>query len=245
MSESPKSVLISGESGVGKSASLRNMRGHEGVLYINCEGGKPLPFKNKFKRVTIDDPEEIFDIYDQIISDNSGRFHTAVIDTVSFMMNRYESVHVNNAANTMSAWGSYGQFFPKLIYDYVAKFQGYSVMLGHLESILDENTGRYSYSVPVKGNLKKNGLEAYFTTVLNARKVTIKDIEKDAEEGKLLKITDRDQALGYKHVFQTRTTKGTVGDRIRSPFGLFSDEETYIENDVQVVIDQLNGYYAE
>ena len=40
MSENPKAILIAGESGAGKSACLRNLRGHEGVLYINCEGGQ-------------------------------------------------------------------------------------------------------------------------------------------------------------------------------------------------------------
>lgn len=244
MSENPKSILVAGESGAGKSACLRNLRNSEGVLYINCEGGKPLPFKNKFKRVTIDDPEEIFDLYQQVI-DNPGRFHTIVIDTVSFMMDRYESVHVIGSANTMAAWGNYGQFFKTLMYDYIAKFEGYSVMLGHLDAILDEGTGKFSYTVPVKGALKKNGLEAYFTTVVVAKKATIKEIEKDAKEGKLLKISDRDRNVGYKHVFQTRTTRATVGDRIRSPFGLFNDDETFIENDIQLVIDQLVGYYAE
>lgn len=244
MSENPKSILVAGESGAGKSACLRNLRGGEGVLYINCEGGKPLPFKNKFKRVTIDDPEEIFHLYQQVI-DNPGRFHTIVIDTVSFMMDRYESVHVIGSSNTMAAWGNYGQFFKTLMYDYVAKFEGYSVMLGHVDAVLDESTGKFSYTVPVKGALKKNGLEAYFTTVVGAKKATIKEIEKDAKEGKLLKISDRDRDVGYKHVFQTRTTRATVGDRIRSPFGLFDDDETFIENDVQLVIDQLVGYYAE
>lgn len=244
MSEDPKSILIAGESGSGKSACLRNLRGQEGVLYINCEGGKPLPFKNKFKRVTIDDPNEIFDLYDQVIA-NPGRFHTIVTDTVSFMMDRFESVHVIGSANTMAQWGAYGQFFKTLMYDHVAKFPGYSVMLGHLDAQLDENTGKYSYTVPVKGALKKNGLEAYYTTVIGAKKATIKEIEKDAKEGKLLKISERDRELGYKHVFQTRTTRATVGDRLRSPFGLFEDDETFIDNDIQLVIDQLVGYYAE
>lgn len=237
-------VLISGDTGVGKSSSLRNLRGQEGVLYLNCDGGKPLPFKNKIKQVTIDDPLEIREIYQKVI-DNPGRYHTIVTDTVSFMMNRYESVHVIGAANTMAAWGNYGQFFPELMYDYVAKFKGHSIMLGHEEAMLIEETGRMQYSVPVKGALKKNGLEAYFTTVVSAKKATIRDIEKEATEGPLLTISDRDRNLGYKHVFQTRTTKATVGDRIRSPFGLFSDDQTFIENDVQVVIDQLAAYYAD
>lgn len=245
MSKSPKSVLICGLSGDGKSFSLRNMRDQKGVVYINCEGGKPLPFKNNFKEITIDDPMEIFDLLDRINDDPQSRFHTIVIDTISFMMNRYESVHVIGAANTMAAWGNYGQFFPKLIYDHVAKGRAFVIMLGHLDAVLNEDTGRTDYSVPVKGALKKNGLEAFFTTVINCRKLNLKEILREAEESAVLQITDRDRNLGYMHVFQTRTVKSTVGDRIRSPLGLFSDEETYINNDAQVVIDRLMKYYAD
>ena len=244
--ESPKSVLIAGESGGGKSTSLMNLRGQEGVLYLNCEGGKPLPFKNKFKRVTIDDPLEIMELYQAIIDNPGKRFHTVIVDTVSFMMDRFEAVHVNGSANTMKAWGDYGAFFRTLIYDYVAKADVYSIFLGHLDGELHEESGQMRYTVPVKGALKKNGLEAYFTTVLVAKKMKIKDIEKDVDDSnKLLNITERERDLGYKHVFQTRTTRQTVGDRIRSPMGLFSDSETYIDNDAQKVIDQLVGYYAE
>jgi len=245
MSTNPKSLLICGESGAGKSFSLMGLRDQQGVLYINCEGGKPLPFKNKFANITIDDPEEIFDLLDKVEADTSQRYHTVIIDTISFMMNRYESVHVIGSANTMAAWGNYGQFFPKLIYDHIANHRVFVVMLGHLDAVLNEETGKTDYSVPVKGALKKNGLEAYFTTVLNCRKVNIKDIMKDAEEGAALQITDRDRNLGYMHVFQTRTVKATIGDRIRSPWGLFKDPETYINNDAQLVVDRLMKYYAE
>lgn len=43
-------VLVIGDSGTGKSASLRNFKPDE-VLVINC-AGKPLPFKNHFQQVT-------------------------------------------------------------------------------------------------------------------------------------------------------------------------------------------------
>lgn len=244
MSENPNTVCICGESGDGKSTSLMNIPNQEGVLYINCEGGKPLPFKNKFRHVTIDDPLEIFSLIDQI-NDNPGHFHTIIIDTISFMMNRFESVHIIGSANTMDGWGKYAQFFPILIYDYVAKSSAFVIMLAHLDSTLNESTGKYDIQIPVKGSLKKNGLEAYFTTVVNCKKMSIKDIEKEAKEGKLLKITDRERMMGYKHVFQTRTVKTTIGDRIRSPFGLFEDDETYIDNNAQYVVDRLKEYYAD
>jgi len=117
-------------------------------------------------------------------------------------------------------------------------------MLGHLDALLNETTGRTDYMVPVKGALKKNGLEAYFTTVINCKKLALKDILKDAKEGALLTITDRDRNLGYKHVYQTRTVRSSVGDRIRSPWALFDDDQAYIDNDAQVVVDKLVRYYA-
>lgn len=46
-------VLIMGESGTGKSASLRNIPNQERWLYLNCEAGKRLPFRNKFQTHTI------------------------------------------------------------------------------------------------------------------------------------------------------------------------------------------------
>ena len=83
--------------------------------------------------------------------------------------------------------------------------------------------------------------EAYFTTVVAAKRVTLKELEKYSSG--LLTITEDDQELGFKHVFQTRLTKGTTGDRIRAPFGMFSREETYVDNDVQALLDRLDEFY--
>jgi len=239
----PKSVLISGESGTGKSLSLKNLKNPEGVLYLNCEGGKPLPFKNKFKQIIITDPLDIVGYYDQIHDDKHKRFHTIVIDTISFMMDMFESRHVKGSSNTMQMWGEYGDFFRNLMLDSVADSPAMSIFLGHLQADLVEETGTYRYVVPVKGALAKKGLEAYFTTVINVRKVPVKTLQKTEYKNGYLDITKRDEMLGYKHVYQTLTTKDTVGDRIRSPLGLFSDEETYIDNDAQIVMDRLNSYY--
>lgn len=52
-------VLILGESGTGKSASLRNFSS-EDLIVINV-AKKPLPFKNKIKNVATDDYREIID----------------------------------------------------------------------------------------------------------------------------------------------------------------------------------------
>ena len=240
---STKSVLICGESGSGKSVSLMNIRNPEGVVYFNCEGGKPLPFNAKFKQVIVDDQLEILEYFEQLNQNKSGKFHTAIIDTASFMMDRFEAVHVHGAADGQRAWGEYGKFFRTLIYDAIGQSPLFVIVLGHLDGILNESTGIVEYKVPVKGALKKNGLEAYFTTVLNCKKMPLRKVEPFSENNTLLKITDRDRDLGYKHVFQTRTMKETVGDRIRTPIGMFKDEELFTNNDVQIIMDRLTKYY--
>ena len=83
-----KTLLISGESGTGKSTSLMNIKNPEGVLYLNCDSGKALPFNSRFKEVTVNDPYDLFEYFDQINKDETKRFHTIIIDTVSFLMDK-------------------------------------------------------------------------------------------------------------------------------------------------------------
>ena len=73
------------------------------------------------------------------------------------------------------------------------------------------------------------------------KKIAIKELEKFGS--KLLKITDEEKELGYKHVFQTRITKATTGERLRSPMGMFEKSETYTDNDAQLLIDHLADFY--
>ena len=86
------------------------------------------------------------------------------------------------------------------------------------------------------------GIESYFSTVIGAKKVTLKKLEKYGSD--LLNITEEEKMLGFKYVFQTKLTKETVNERLRSSIGMWSNEETYIDNDVQQVINKLNEYYS-
>ena len=247
MSEHPKSILVCGESGHGKSASLLGIKDRKDVLYLNCENGKPLPFKNKFKKKTITDPEDIIDFIDQLAEmgeDTPYKF--VVIDTVSFMMDMFERVHVIGSANTQQQWGQYGLFFPRLM-DATARCEDvYFIFLGHLDSFLEEDEGMMKYKVPVKGALAKKGLEAFFTTVVYVKRMRAKDINKALPNGNsMLTVTAKEEAQGFKHVFLTEPDKSTIGGRIRSPLGMWNDDELYIDNDVSHVIKRLIEYYAE
>jgi len=68
--------------------------------------------------------------------------------------------------------------------------------------------------------------------------------ELEPYSSKLLNITDEEKDLGYKHVFQTRPTKTTIGERIRSPMGLFDKSQTFMDNDCQILLDHLTAFYG-
>jgi hypothetical protein len=142
----------------------------------------------------------------------------------------------------MEAWGKFAQFFKVLMQEKVTRLNKPAIFMAHLLDTLDEKAMELKTSVPVKGSLKNNGIEAYFSTVVSTKKKTLKDLEKFSNS--LLTITDEEKELGFKHVFQTRITKETTGERIRSPMGMFTKEETYIDNDVQVLLNHLNQYYG-
>lgn len=236
-------LLISGESATGKSASLKTLRNQEGVLYLNCEAGKKLPFKNKFVSKTITDPYQVFEAFDYTQPGKPGhtQFHTIIIDTLTFLMDMFESLYVLGSANTMAGWSQYQQFFKELMQDKIAKSDKNIIILAHTRSDLDEKEMDYKTSVPIKGALKNNGIEAYFSTVVSTKKVALKDLENFKSD--LLHITEDDQLLEYKHVFQTRLTKKTKNERIRSPMDMFGVNETYMDNDAQLILDHLHKFY--
>ena len=80
-----------------------------------------------------------------------------------------------------------------------------------------------------------------FSTVVAAKRVTIKELEK--YDSDLLTINDEEREVGYKHVFQTKITKSTTGERIRAPMGLFTRNQTYIDNDAKLLLQHLHKFY--
>lgn len=232
-------ILIGGYSGTGKSASLRNIRDQGDWLFLNTEAGKRLPFKNKFQAHRITDPYQVHEAFDY--GTGNPAIKGIIVDSLTFLMDMFESQYVLTASNTMKAWGDYNQFFKTLMQEKVTIFGKPAIFIAHLKDELDEKAMEMKTSVPIKGALKNNGIEAYFSTVVSAKKVTLKDIDKVTNN--MLHITDEEKELGYKHVFQTRITKNTTGERIRSPMGMFSKEQTYIDNDSQLLLDHLDEFY--
>lgn len=235
-------ILISGVSTTGKSRSLKNLKPHERVMYLNCEAGKKLPFPNKFVSFVITDPYQVLEAFDHVEA-NPDDYDAIVIDSLSFLMDMYESVYVIPAADGRSAWGGYQQFFKTLMQDKVAKAKVNVIFLAHTLASYNEEQMVMENKVPVKGALKNQGVEAYFSVVISTKKVKLKELEK--YKNALLTITEDDEDIGFKYVFQTRLTKDTVNERIRAPEGMWARNETFIDNDVSLVLKRIHEHYSE
>jgi len=234
-------VLLCGKSATGKSASLVDIKNPEGVMYLNCENNKKLPFKSKFQEYTITDPTDVPDAIDSV--QDNDKIHTIVIDSLTYLMDMYESTQVLTSSNTMKAWGGYAQFLKNLMAQNVANSNKNIIFIAHTSDVFNESEMVNETMVKVKGSLMNTGIESFFSTVIACKKVPLKTAE--TSKSKMLKVNEEEELLGFKYVYQTRLTKDTVNERIRSPMKMWTIKETYIDNNLQHVLNKLHDYYDE
>lgn len=237
-SDKDQLLLIAGESGTGKSMSLRNLP-QERTMYLRAEP-KRLPFKHKFEELKITDP---FQVHAAIAeAEDMPDIEYIVIDSITFLFEMFETMYVTGAADGRAAWGAFQQFWLDLIYVYVAKSTKKIIMIAHTQDMVDKISEEVYRAVPVKGALKNKGIEAYFSHVVYCKVERVKALEKDYMN-EHLNINDDERDLGIKNVFQTRKTKTTIKDRIRNPMDLFTVKETFIDNDAKALMDIIVDYH--
>jgi hypothetical protein len=235
-------VLICGASTEGKSASLRDIENPEGVMYLNTESGKKLPFRSKFKQAIITDPMQVYAVFDLAETPEKADMHTIVVDSQTYLMDMYESLHVLPATDTQAGWQNYQQYFRNLMLQYVARSTKNVIFTAHTFSVMNNAEHIMEKKVPVKGALKNNGIESFFSVIVAAKKVSIQALE--GYENPMLNITDEERSIGVKYVFQTRITPDTVNERIRGPMGMWAVHETYIDNSCKLLFQRLKEYYV-
>lgn len=235
----PYIVLLVGKSGTGKSSSLEYLANPKKVLYLNCENGRALPFVSEFTEVTVIHPDQVLTMITK--ANESDKFDTIVIDSLTYLMDMYESKVVLTATNKMQAWGEFGQFFKKIMH-LVAQSTKQFIFTAHTYTQHNESEMIDETYVAVKGALAKNGIESYFSNVISAKKLSVTKLSDYNNE--LLTITEDEEDLGIKHVLQTRLTKETVNERIKSSKGLFTKQETFIDGNIQLVLNRLKSYYG-
>jgi hypothetical protein len=125
---------------------------------------------------------------------------------------------------------------------YVANSTKRVVFLGHTLDVLNESEMISETLVKVKGSLMNQGIESYFTNVVSTKKVPLPKLAE--MESPLLDVSEDDEINGFKYVYQTKLTKETVNERIRGPLGMWERKETFINNDIQNVLDRIEQYYG-
>ena len=97
--------------------------------------------------------------------------------------------------------------------------------------------------VPVKGSIRTKGVEAFFNDIVACKRLPITELEN--YESDLLHITDKERQKKLKYVIQTQVTADTVCERLRGPEDMWEEKETFIDSNVQTVLDRMDQFYGE
>lgn len=211
-----KVICIMGESGSGKTTSMRNLNPEE-TYYIDCDG-KGLSWKgwrNQYNTSeknykNTDDPEKVFTLL-LGINDKCSNIKYIVIDTINGIMIGDEMRRFKEKG--YDKWQDLAQSVYNII-DKANKLRDDLTVIftAHTQTESDDN-GYIFTRIKTNGKkLNKICLESKFTTVLLARK------------------------KGDQYIFETQANNSTA----KSPMGAFETNE--IENDIVKVIEALSEY---
>lgn len=215
-------ILILGESGSGKSTSLRNLDPKE-TMIINVIG-KPLPFRGAKSKYTSLSPDGSTGNYYATDDTNSIKRVIKLIDTKrldikNLVIDDFGYTITNSFMRKANQRG-YDRFIEIAkdmfdILDIISSLRDdlYCFVMMHTET---DNQGRSKPKTVGRMIDQYICIEGKFTTVLNA---TVSD-------GKYLFATNYDGQ-----------------NMAKSPLGLF--ETFYIDNDLQVVRDKMQDYFNE
>jgi len=149
-------VLVAGKSAGGKSASLKDFTKPAEVAFFNCENGKELPFKSKFEEFVITDPYQIYQGFEY--AESNPKIAITVTDTITYLMDMFETMYVLPSTDSRKMWGEYAQFFKRLMFEHVAKSTKNVIMLAHISDVYNEAEQIMETKVKVKGALMNQGI---------------------------------------------------------------------------------------
>jgi hypothetical protein len=241
-------ILIGGRSDTGKSASLRNINNPDKVLYLNFEP-KDLPFIAPFREQKISDPYTLHKLAASLIEKGEAgkeKFETLVIDSITACMAMFTIKYIGkDCPDTRAAWGEYGNF-----YEHFAKTQMHQIpqniiVIAHIDYVEEPGGLDGFFQAVVQGRVGKVGIEADFGLVVNTAIVPVSKLKEEKFKNDLLHITEEDEIEGFKYVLQVRKTLDTKDTKIRSPIGMWKANETYIDPNVQLILDRFNTFYNQ
>lgn len=226
-----REIMIAGNSGSGKSTSLRNLDPAT-TFVVNC-GKKDLPFPKArvdyraFDKATGKGNMFNTNVFEHVnsiiplIGTKLLHVKTLIIDDVQFSM--AASVMKNINIKGFDKWNELAHNIWLMSEAAKAQRDDLTVVFNsHLETVYDQD-GVKNTKAKTVGKLIDNvvNLDGLFTTILYSE--TLRN-----EQGKI------------EYVFRTHTNGS---DTCKSPMGMF--EEDYIPNDLAIVIDRMNEYYGQ
>lgn len=222
-------TIIFGKTGAGKSRSVKGLNPKETVV-INVLGSKQLPFKGSNKLYNTENKNLInLDNYVDIISflkscEEQPHIKNIVIDDMIYIMRKEFFLRAKEAGFTK--FTELAQHFQQIVVTCELMRSDINVFfMLHSEDVQSDKTTT-SYKVSTIGQLvdeKYNPLE-----VVNvALYADIKYNEKGAP------------IYGF---YTNKTMLGSVEIPAKSPEGMF--EETFIPNDLSLVVQKINEYYG-
>ena len=215
-----KVIGIIGESGAGKTTSLRNLDPAT-TFYIDCDK-KGLNWKGWRKQYNdtgnppnyfqTDKPTVVKNLLEKLNSqENMKKFKTVVIDTINGIMVAEEMRNVK--VQGFGKWTDLASYIYDIIdYALLMREDITVIILAHSETISDDNGYLFTRMKTNGRKLDKIVLESKLTTVLLA----------ECKDG--------------KYIFRTHADRSTV----KTPIGAFEVNE--IENDIMAVIKALEEY---
>ena len=213
-----RAIAIMGESGSGKTTSLRNLKPEETYI-IDCDG-KGLSWKGWRSQYNAErqnyyktDNQDKVLVLMQRISEKKPEIKNIVIDTANSIMVADEFRRMKDKG--YDKWQDLAMSVYKITTEASKLRDDINVIvLFHVQVEKDDNSGKQFVRILTNGQkLNKVGLEKYFTTVL---------------------LSKRDDSGNY--VFETRANNSTA----KTPLDAFSTET--IPNDMKAVLDVLEEY---
>lgn len=212
-----KVICIMGESGSGKTTSLRTLPPKE-TLYIDCDG-KGLSWKGWKKQynaenknyVRIYKPDSVMTMLTRAQDGDLSKMKYIVIDTLNGIMVGDEMDRIKEKG--YDKWQDLAQsVFKIVVYANMMRENLTVIFTAHTETMNEDNGYTFTRIKTNGKKLNKICLESKFTTVL------------------LSKCVDG------KYLFETQARNSTA----KSPMGAFEDFE--IENDIMKVVKALEEF---
>ena len=215
-----KVIGIIGESGAGKTTSLRNLDPAT-TFYIDCDkkGLNWKGWRNQYNSAgtppnywQTDNPSTVLGLLKKLNDqENMKKFKTVVIDTLNGIMVAEEMRNVK--VQGFGKWTDLASYIYEIIdYALLMREDITVIVLAHSETISDDNGYLFTRMKTNGRKLDKIVLESKLTTVLLA----------ECKDG--------------KYIFRTHADRSTV----KTPLGAFEVNE--IENDVTKVIAALEEF---